>query len=71
MPQEGLSDELLLLIDLITPNESEMKLLTGIEVNDIASFKVAATLLHKKGVSQVICTVGSAGSYYRSDKPRR
>jgi len=68
MPEGGLSDELLSLIDLITPNESEMKLLTGIEVSDMDSFKEAAILLHKKGVSQVICTVGSSGSYYRSDK---
>ncbi|BAN97683.1 ribokinase [Plautia stali symbiont] len=33
-PATQLSDELLALIDIITPNETEVEILTGIAVND-------------------------------------
>lgn len=64
MPDYGLSDELLSLIDILIPNETEMKILTGIEIEDKASFLEAASILHHKGVEQVICTLGAKGSYY-------
>ncbi len=64
VPPEGISDELLSLVDLLTPNETEIKLLTGIEVVDEVSFKVAANMLHQKGVRSVICTMGSKGAYF-------
>lgn len=64
VPPEGLSDELLSLIDLLTPNETEMNLLTGIEVHDADSFVKAAKILHSKGVKGVICTMGAKGAYY-------
>lgn len=64
MPREGLSPDLLSLLDLITPNETELFQLTGVEPNDEASFGVAARILHEKGVGRVICTVGASGAYY-------
>ncbi|PKM51887.1 MAG: ribokinase [Firmicutes bacterium HGW-Firmicutes-7] len=68
MPPEGISNELLALVDILTPNESEMKLLTGIEVCDQESFMIAANILHDKGVAQVICTAGAKGAYYSDGK---
>ncbi|PKM96447.1 MAG: ribokinase [Firmicutes bacterium HGW-Firmicutes-1] len=68
IPPEGISDELLALVDILNPNESEMKHLTGIEVLDKESFIKAANILHDKGVAQVICTVGANGAYYSDGK---
>ncbi len=67
VPPEGISDDLLSLVDLLTPNETEMKLLTGIEVVDQNSFEAASKILHEKGVKRIICTMGSKGSYYSDD----
>lgn len=64
MPAEGLSEELLKLVDLLTPNETEMKQLTGINVVDEESFKQAAMTLHKKGVKNIICTMGANGAFF-------
>ncbi len=60
-PAQPLSDELLAVVDLITPNETEAELLTGIKVTDMASAQVAANVLHVKGISEVMITLGSQG----------
>lgn len=60
-PAQALSDELLALVDLITPNETEAELLTGISVSDMDSAQQAAQILHDKGVAQVMITLGSEG----------
>lgn len=60
-PARTLSDELLQLVDLITPNETEAELLTGIQVTDTASAQQAAEILHGKGIPQVMITLGSQG----------
>ncbi len=48
---------------LITPNESETALLTGIEVTNEASAAKAAADFKNKGVQNVIITMGSKGAY--------
>lgn len=48
---------------LITPNESETELLTGIAVNDEDSARQASTIFKSKGVQNVIITMGSRGSF--------
>lgn len=53
--------EHLLDIDIITPNETEASLLSGVDVIDIESAKRAAKIIHEKGVRTVIITLGSAG----------
>lgn len=60
-PARTLSDELLQLVDLITPNETEAELLTGIQVTDTTSAQQAAEILHGKGIPQVMITLGSQG----------
>ncbi|MDZ7724224.1 MAG: ribokinase [candidate division KSB1 bacterium] len=62
-PAQPLSDELLSLITILTPNESEAELLTGVAVQDEPSAKQAADILHQKGVSTVVITMGARGAY--------
>jgi ribokinase len=62
-PAATLSDELLRNLYLITPNETEAELLTGIKVTDEQSALKAATQLHEKGVEVVIITMGAAGAF--------
>ncbi len=60
-PARALSDELLALIDIITPNETEAEGLTGVVVKDDASAAQAAQVLHQKGISTVLITLGKRG----------
>ncbi len=62
-PAQFLPDELLQCLYMITPNETETELLTGIKVNGEASAKKAAAKLKAKGVENVIITLGSAGAF--------
>ncbi len=67
-PAATLSDELLSQVDIITPNQSEAKLLTNIEVIDVVSAQRAATSLRAKGIDTVIITMGQQGSYVLSEE---
>ncbi len=66
-PAQNLSDKLLRKIQIITPNEIEAQILSGIEVTDLSSARKAATILKNKGIPIVIITMGSAGAYVLSD----
>ncbi|MDO5039424.1 ribokinase [Clostridium sp.] len=61
-PAKKIKDELLKYTDIIIPNETEAELLTGIEVNDLETAKIAASEFFKKGVKFVIITLGSKGA---------
>ncbi|EWG69221.1 MULTISPECIES: ribokinase [unclassified Enterobacter] len=60
-PARVLSDELLALVDIITPNETEAEKLTGIRVENDDDAARAARALHDKGIGTVIITLGSRG----------
>ncbi|MGV7962267.1 ribokinase [Photorhabdus tasmaniensis] len=60
-PAQKLSDQLLSLVDIITPNETEAEYLTGITVKDDSGAEKAAQILHDKGIAIVIITLGSRG----------
>lgn len=60
-PAKELPDELISLIDIIIPNETELSILTGIEVKDIPSAEKAAKRLLDRGAQNVIVTLGSNG----------
>lgn len=62
-PAQSLSDALLKQIDILTPNQSEAELLTGIKVEDEESAKKAALSLLSSGVTTVILTLGSDGAF--------
>lgn len=61
-PAKKLSDELISLADFIIPNETELGLLTGMEVKDISSTEQAARVLLQRGTQNVIVTLGSKGA---------
>jgi ribokinase len=61
-PAMPLSDALLQNISIITPNEHEAALLTGIPVNTVADAEAAAGILHAKGVANIIITMGAKGA---------
>ncbi|CAI9394769.1 MULTISPECIES: ribokinase [Citrobacter] len=60
-PARELSDELLALVDIITPNETEAEKLTGIRVENDEDAAKAAQVLHEKGIHTVLITLGSRG----------
>lgn len=60
-PATHLSDELLALIDIITPNETEAEILTGIAVKSDEDAARAAAVLHGKGIQTVLITLGRRG----------
>lgn len=62
-PARELPDELLSLLDMITPNETEAEILTGVKVVDEASAKQAAQIFHQKGIQKVLITLGSKGVF--------
>jgi ribokinase len=66
-PAAVLSDELLRNLYLISPNETEAEILTGIKVTDEQSALKAATILHEKGVEIVIITMGAVGAFLLAD----
>ncbi|MEQ4513084.1 ribokinase [Dickeya zeae] len=60
-PACSLPDELLSLVDMITPNETEAQILTGVSVETEEDAQRAAQVLHDKGISTVLITLGSRG----------
>ena len=65
-PARKLSDELLRSVSVLTPNETEAELLTGIKVDSEAKCLEAAENLRRRGVDIVIITLGSKGAYIHS-----
>ena len=67
-PACDLPDELFNTLFLITPNETEASLLTDIDVKNIESATQAAQTLQKKGVRNVIITMGSKGALLAAEE---
>ena len=61
-PARPLPDELLSLPDFLVPNESELSLLTDLQVNDLPSAERAAKTLLERGNQTVIVTLGANGA---------
>src|ERR1019366_2472995 len=66
-PAQKLDDELLNGLFLITPNETEASLLTGITVVDEETASQAAAIFLNKGVQNVIITLGKQGAYFQNE----
>jgi ribokinase len=60
-PVQEISDELYKKIDVLTPNEVEASILSGVNIETIEDAKKAANVLMKKGVKNVLITLGSKG----------
>jgi len=70
-PVQPISDELLSKIHLITPNEVEAEILTGIPITGEQEASKAADWFLAKGVGNVIITLGNRGAYIADGKKRR
>ena len=62
-PAQPLDDALFKNISILTPNESETELLTGIKVDDDDSAAKAAHILLSKGLDAILITLGSRGVF--------
>ena len=62
-PAGILGAEILSHIDILTPNIVEAAMLTGIEATDASAYSQIACALRKKGVHEVIITLGNAGTH--------
>lgn len=70
-PARELPDELLALVDIITPNETEAEKLTGIRVESDEDAAKAANVLHAKGIGTVMITLGSRGVWLSAEGESR
>ncbi|QGU95630.1 ribokinase [Clostridium bovifaecis] len=61
-PAKEVPDELLKYTDIVIPNETEAFELTGIEVSDLETAKIAGGKVLEKGVKYAIITLGSRGA---------
>ena len=66
-PAQPLPDKLLKCVSILTPNETEAELLTGIAVTNTASAAVAAAKLRARGVQTVIITLGARGAFVATE----
>lgn len=64
-PAAALSDEILALADIVTPNESEAALLSGLPVTSEAEAAAAADALIARGAGAVVVTLGEKGALLR------
>lgn len=62
-PKTPLPKELLQEIDIITPNETEAHMMSGVEVVDASSAKEAIKRIQSMGISEVVITAGAHGAY--------
>ncbi|NRD75551.1 ribokinase [Shewanella sp. VB17] len=61
-PAKELPDALLRNVDIITPNETEAELLTGITIKVLSDASLAAKKLHERfGIEMVLITLGKRG----------
>jgi len=61
-PAKNVPPEILTKVDFLVSNETETKILTGLEVKDLNSAEAAARKLAELGVSVVIITLGEKGA---------
>lgn len=66
-PAQILRDYLLRHIWLITPDETETEIITGIKVRNESSAETAARYFQGKGVRNVIITMGAEGAFVKSE----
>jgi ribokinase len=70
-PAARLPDELLAKVDVLTPNEHEARLLTGISAATERGARKAARALRARGVATVIVTLGAQGALLADEAGER
>ncbi|MGI2264828.1 PfkB family carbohydrate kinase [Staphylococcus cohnii] len=61
-PVDGIKEDFIQYADIITPNQKEAQVISGIKVKDTCSAKKAAKIIHEKGANTVILKLGNKGS---------
>jgi len=64
-PARTLSEKLLKCVYVITPNEHEAEMLSGVKVSDWQSARKAADIISEKGVDNVVITMGAQGAFIK------
>ena len=67
-PAAEIPPEVLKKIDIVTPNETEAQVLTGIEVKTQQDAERAAKVFMDKGVKNVVITMGALGAFATDGK---
>ena len=63
-PAVKLDDEIIKNVDLLTPNETELEIISGVSIETEEDIQKAAQILIQKGVNELIVTLGSKASLY-------
>ena len=63
-PSVKLDDEIIKNVDLLTPNETELEIISGVSIETEEDIQKAAQIMIEKGVKELIVTLGSKGSLY-------
>lgn len=63
-PAQKLDEEIIKNVDLLIPNETELEVISGMEINGEEDIVKACKSLMEKGVKQLIVTLGEKGSIY-------
>ena len=66
-PAAALSGEVLSLVDILTPNETEAAMLSGLPVTNTAEAEAAADALIARGAGSVVITLGEKGALLRKN----
>lgn len=67
-PAAELDDEILKNTDILTPNETELELLSGHKTDTIKNLKAAGAILLRKGVKELVITLGSRGCLHMTQE---
>lgn len=62
-PAKAIPRDLISKIDIITPNETEAEMLTGVKVTSVDDARKAASVFLHKGVKNVVITMGALGAF--------
>jgi ribokinase len=65
-PAQKVDDAILAKVNVLTPNEVEASILSGVDVVTMDDARRAAEVFQKKGVEEVVITMGAQGAYVRS-----
>lgn len=67
-PAVELDDEIIKNVDLLTPNETELEIISEVKIENEDDINKAASKMIKKGVKELIVTLGSKGSLYINEE---
>ena len=68
---DSIPERLLACTDIITPNQTEAEILTGVTVETEDGAERAAVLLHQRGIETVIITMGKTGAFVSDPDGKR